>query len=132
MLLITFIKDRKLIGLGTIVNPLMVSLMIEFVPRFTLHNMLWIRILVLMVGFTIISAGTIFYIKGDLGVAPYDAITILFADLINMSFGRAKLLVDFSFAMVAFIYFGRVQIAPLIAVLYVGPMIDYLRKYIKE
>lgn len=126
MLIFTIAFKRKLIGVGIIVNPVLISLMIAITPNITGVSSLLGRLLVLLLGLTFIGVGTAVYLKGNLGAAPYDATILIAADFSKGSYGRGKVIVDSLFILTTFVYFSRIQIAPLIAVFYVGPVIDYV------
>lgn len=125
MLVVTFAYKKKLIGFGTILCPLFIGLSLNVIgvnilqPNYFLH-----RIIVLVIGLVIISIGTALYIKGELGTSPYDSSIIMLSDLSNCSYGRAKMILDGLFIILYYFYFRKVDPAPFIAVIIIGPLID--------
>ena len=128
MLLVAFIYKRKLIGVATFLNPLCISLIIMFAPVVSIPNKLYLEVAVLMIGFSVLSFGTALYIIGNQGAAPYDSSIIIIADSLNTSYGKAKMILDTIFVLIAVVYFEKVDIAPFIAILFIGPTIDFFMK----
>lgn len=125
MLSFTLIFNRKLIGVGTFLCPLFISLAISYLGVNAIQSTNFIiRFLVLLIGLLVISFGTSLYIIGDLGTSPYDSSILMISHMIKQSYGKAKMILDALFIFLFYLYFKRVDIAPFIAVIVIGPLID--------
>lgn len=88
LLLLVFVFRRKLIGFGTVVNMVGVGYTADFTvflfhPAGTPEFVLPIRIALLIFAVLIVCLGEAFYIKADMGLAPYDAVGYIIEDKTN-------------------------------------------------
>lgn len=132
MLVIGLLMKRKLIGIGTILNPLLISYTLSVMPALPQSNVFIIRLIVLMVGLSLIAFGTSLYLVTDVGAAPYDVCIYVLSDLLKSSFGKAKILLDSAFVLSSILYFQRFDIAPLIAIVWIGPLMDFFMARMKS
>lgn len=131
MLLGAILFKRSVIGLGTLLNPLMISLTLTLMPNLPVFDVLFIRVIVLMLGLSLIAFGNSLYLIGEKGAAPYDASIYVISDMLKISFGKAKIILDSVFVLSSVLYFKRIEVAPLIAVIWIGPLIDYFMSKMK-
>ena len=131
MLIITFLYSQDLIGFGTIVNPLCISLSIVLMPTMATPSHLITRVIVLLLGFTVLGFGTSLYLLGNKGTAPYDGCILALADLLKIPYGKSRMILDALFVFIVVIYFRRIEMAPFIAILFIGLMVDVFTKMLK-
>lgn len=132
MLLVAVLFKKSVIGPGTLLNPLTISLTLTLMPNLPVSNMLVIRMIVLMFGLSLIAFGNSLYLIGAKGAAPYDASIYVISDKLQMSFGKAKIILDSMFVLSSILYFKRLDIAPIIAVVWIGPLIDFFMSKMKS
>lgn len=84
LLLFSLITDRHYIGLGTIINLLLVGYIVEFSQKMILlvtpDPSLLLRIIYLVIGIVVMCFSSAFYMTADLGVSTYDAVALILAN----------------------------------------------------
>lgn len=120
---------RKLIGVGTIINWLFVGPLASLYEKAVLA--LWgapvgmaARLLVMLAGIGTLSLSCAMYQTADLGIAPYDAISIILSDRTGKSYFWCRMLTDSLCAIGAFLLGGLIGLGTLICALGLGPFIS--------
>lgn len=149
LLILVVFLDRKLIGLGTVVNLFLVGYLAEFVSNglakvFDSESLI-ARIICLIIGVVMLSFSAALYMPADMGVSTYDAVAMVMADKWHiLQFKYDRILTDFvCVAMgVALYYFSGqplksvlavVNIGTIITAFFMGPLIDlFTRNFTKR
>lgn len=148
LLLSMFVFGRYLLGLGTVLNMVLVGYLVEFfikmfdgtVLSFDVEKSLVVRLLLLVVGTLILCLGASLYMTADLGVAPYDALSIMMSDHIEkLPFSVARIITDVICVIVGLIFgtflgsypFGTIiGLGTVLTAFGTGPFIDFFNKTI--
>lgn len=84
LLLFSLVFDKHYIGLGTILNLLLVGYIVEFSQRVILMVTpdpgIMLRAIYLIIGIVIMCFSSAFYFTADLGVSTYDAVALILSD----------------------------------------------------
>ena len=121
--------DRKPIGVGTILNMVLVGFEIQWFTTIY-HQLFGYRTTFLIVaadtliGLILFTLGTSLYVAPDLGAAPYDAIAPIITQRTKLSYRTARITQDVLFMVAAVIAGGPVGFGTIIVAFFTGPLIS--------
>ena len=116
---------RRYIGLGTITGDAMTAV---FGSADTLPvQLLWVAVAVL-----VIALGCSLYQTADLGVAPYDALSLMLADRLPVPYFGCRVFTDALCALLCWLLGGLVGIGTLICAFCLGPFIQFFNGLVSE
>ena len=130
-----FIQVRELIGIGTFVNWFLVGPTASLFDRLftsilgTNPSFLW-RIVMMVGGILLLSLANSLYQSADLGIAPYDSISIFISRNWNMRYFLARVLTDSLCVIVTLFFHGTLGIGTIICAFGLGPFISFFTKKI--
>ncbi|CAJ2236395.1 hypothetical protein BGL38_04810 [Fructilactobacillus sanfranciscensis] len=122
--------DRKKIGIGTIMNMVLVGFEIQWFS--SLYHVIFpgkVTVLVLIadliLGLLMFTAGSSLYMAPSLGVAPYDAIAPIISTRFHIKYKTARVGQDVCFLVAALIAGGPIGFASIVVAFFAGPLISY-------
>lgn len=129
--------DRKYIGIGTFANwfgvGTLASLWIKLIEsRLSISQEFLPRILIMALGVLILSLGASLYQTSDLGIAPYDVLSIILSDKLPIPYFWCRIFTDTVCALIAFGLGGLIGPGTLVCALGLGPFITFFNKYVSE
>lgn len=132
-----FLLDRKQIGIGTILNMVLVGFEIQW---FTVlyHQLFGYRTTFLIVaadtliGLILFTLGASLYMAPDLGAAPYDAIAPIITQRTKLSYRTARITQDVLFMIAAIIASGPVGFGTIIVAFFTGPLISWWNSRVSD
>ena len=131
------IVDRKRIKIGTLicvigVGPI-IDLGVKAVSYFPIESAnIFVKMLLVLGGCFIIAVGFSIMSESDIGVAPNDIVTFIIKDKLNCQYRWVRIAFDATFLIVGFILGGKVGIGTIIAMLAIGPFIQFCLPYGKK
>ncbi len=133
-------KDKSKIGFGTLFNMFVVGYSCDFMTwireRFLGElslDVLWVRLLIMVVMLLFFVFAVAVYLSVDLGTAPYDALPFIIAEhQKKLSFKAVRIIWDCEVTLVGFLCGGTVGIVTVIMAFTIGPMAAYVGKHIKK
>ena len=140
MFIIVLWLDRKLIGIGTLANMILVGYFCDFcswiwgmlLPANFFEPML-IRIVVAIPALLIFVLGAALYMVMELGTSPYDALPfIIHKRLGKFSFRTVRMTYDLTVIVLGYIAGVPFAIATLMMAFLLGPSVEYVGKKIKS
>ena len=93
-----------------------------FVPQ-----LLWVAVAVL-----VIALGCSLYQTADLGVAPYDALSLMLADRLPVPYFGCRVFTDALCAVLAFLLGGLIGLGTLICAFGLGPFVQFFTRHFSE
>lgn len=129
--------DRKRIKIGTLicvigVGPI-IDLGVKAVSYFPIESAnIFMKMLLVLGGCFIIAAGFSIMSESDIGVAPNDIVPFIIKDKLNCQYRWVRIAFDATFLIVGFILGGKVGIGTIIAMLAIGPFIQFCLPYGKR
>ncbi len=144
ILAVVFLKARKCIGAGTIVNMVGVGYLADFICWLFrgVEMTLPMRIGALALGSVFAGLGVAFYMVAEMGVAPYDSVAIMLenASKGRIPFQRARVLSDVAVVIVGVVFCllsgGELRliigIGPICNALFNGPLIQFFKTHAAE
>ncbi len=141
LLLFSLVFDRRMIGLGTIVNLFLVGYLAQYTELFLgsilSPDSLAARIICLIIGIVALSFSAGLYVPADLGVSTYDAVALIMANTWKVGkFKYDRIITDFVCVTLSCILyavspeqfksvFAAVNIGTIITALFMGPLVDF-------
>ena len=110
---------RRYIGLGTIINSFCIGFIVTFTGDamtavFGSADTLPVQLLWVAVAVLVIALGCSLYQTADLGVAPYDALSLMLADRLPVPYFGCRVFTDALCAVLAFLLGGLIGLGTLI------------------
>ncbi len=126
---------RRYIGIGTFANwfgvGTLASLWIGGINRlFTVPEAFLPRLFILAVGVLVLSLSVSLYQTADLGIAPYDVLSILLSKKTPIPYFWCRILTDSICTAVAFLFGGLIGLGTLVCALGLGPFIAFFSKHV--
>ncbi|MBQ9233497.1 MAG: hypothetical protein IJ167_05620 [Lachnospiraceae bacterium] len=140
LLLIVIIVDRKLIGIGTFLNMILIGYFADFfdwvwsktIPDSVFTESLS-RGIVFVIALAIFILSAAVYMNTDVGIASYDAMAVLLARKFNKipSF-LFRNLIDFTCILIGFLIGGSPLVGHFLMAIFLGPAISSVGKLLKK
>lgn len=137
LFIIILLTDMKRIKIGTLicvvgVGPI-IDLNVKLVSYFPIESAnILIKMLIVLAGCFIISAGFSIMSESDIGVAPNNIIPFIIKDKLNFQYRWVRIAFDATFLIVGFILGGKIGIGTIISMLAIGPFIQFCLPYGKN
>lgn len=131
------IVDRKRIKIGTLICVIgggpIIDLGVKAVSYFPIESAnIFVKMLLVLGGCFIIAVGFSIMSESDIGVAPNDIVPFIIKDKLNCQYRWVRIAFDATFLIVGFILGGKVGIGTIIAMLAIGPFIQFCLPYGKK
>ena len=128
---------RRYIGLGTIINSFCIGFIVTFTGDamtavFGSADTLPVQLLWVAVAVLVIALGCSLYQTADLGVAPYDALSLMLADWLPVPYFGCRVFTDALCALLCWLLGGLVGIGTLICAFCLGPFIQFFNGLVSE
>ncbi|WP_042125297.1 MULTISPECIES: YczE/YyaS/YitT family protein [unclassified Paenibacillus] len=138
LFVIQFITGRKLIGAGTFVNAIFLGYIATFFHSTWLHllgepQLFWQRVITVAIGVVVCSFGVSMYQKSDVGVAPFDSLSLIMkTKLPKISYFWHRMFTDALCALICFLSGGVIGLGTLVSMLGLGPIIHFFDVHFTE
>ena len=131
------IWGRRYIGLGTIINSFCIGFIVTFTgdvmtAAFGTADTLPVQLFWVAVGVLVVAFGCSLYQTADLGVAPYDALSLMMADRLPVPYFGCRVFTDALYAVIAFVLGGLIGLGTLICAFGLGPFVQFFTKHFSE
>lgn len=129
---------RHLIGLGTIVNALGLGYFVSFAlwilkAVFGQPTAILPRVLLVLIGVLTLSFGLSLYQTADMGVSPYDALSLIMTERIaKLPYFWARVITDACCALVCYLTGGIIGLGTLVTAFGLGPFIHFFTVHFSE
>lgn len=131
LFVIEFITGRKFIGSGTLVNAILLGYIVTFFHSTWLSligepQLLWQQVVTVAIGVVVCSFGVSLYQTSDVGVAPYDSLSLIMRDRFpKISYFWHRMFTDALCALICFLAGGIVGLGTLVSAFGLGPIIHF-------
>lgn len=128
----TLVMDRKKIGLGTIINMFLLGYITEFFSW--LFAVLFpgggffFRLVMLLIGITVMCLGASLYFTANMGVSVYDAVALYLSERTPVKFQYCRIGSDVICVVVGFIFGAQVGLGTVITMFFTGPLIHIFQE----
>jgi uncharacterized membrane protein YczE len=128
---------RKYIGLGTFVNWFGVGILCDFYTG--LITRIWTipegflpRLLIMLVGILVLSLSASLYQTADLGISPYDSLSIILDEKLPIPYFWCRIFTDVVASAICWLLGGIVGLGTLVCALGLGPFIHFFNRHVSE
>ncbi|GLB46169.1 membrane protein [Philodulcilactobacillus myokoensis] len=130
------IFDRKQIGIGTIINMVLVGYEIQWFSAmyesWGIHLDFFVIIGDAVIGLILFTLGTSVYMSSKLGAAPYDAIAPIISDKTHGKYQIVRSIQDILFMVAGYFAGGSVGIMTVITAFFAGPLIAVWNRNVSD
>lgn len=138
LFVIQLIAGRRFIGIGTIVNAVLLGYFVTFFYNIWIDlpiepQLLWQRIVTVAIGVVICSFGVSLYQTSNVGIAPYDCLSLIMRDRFpRVSYFWHRMFTDAISALVCFVFGGIIGLGTLVSMFGLGPIIHFFNVHFTE
>lgn len=131
LFVIEFITGRKFIGAGTFVNAILLGYIATFFHSIWLSlfgepQLIWQQVVIVAIGVVVCSFGVSLYQSSDVGVAPYDSLSLVMRDNFpKVSYFWHRMFTDSLCALICFLAGGIIGLGTLVSALGLGPIVHF-------
>ena len=128
---------RRYIGLGTVINSLCIGFVVTatgdvLTTVFGTADTLPLQLFWVAVGVLVVALGCSLYQTADLGVAPYDSLSLMLADRLPVPYFGCRVFTDALCAVIAYLLGGLIGLGTLICAFGLGPFVQFFTKHFSE
>lgn len=134
---IEFLFGRKYIGIGTFVNWFGVGIIASAFEK--IITGIWIipdellpRIIIMLAGILVLSLASSMYQTANLGISPYDCLSIVLADRLPIPYFWCRIFTDSACSLIACLLGGIVGAGTLVCALGLGPFIQFFNVHVSR
>lgn len=137
LLVVIFFWNRKMIGLGTIINLFLVGYVADWSEaliraHFSDESMVT-RFIMLIIGIVVMCFASAIYFTASQGVSTYDAVAITISERHpKVPFRFIRIATDLICVAIGFAFGATVGIGTIITAFFMGPLIDFFRHTVSE
>lgn len=138
LFIVEILAGRSFIGIGTVINTFFLGYIVTFfydlwMRLFSVPDTLLLQLLVMVVGVIVCSFGISMYQTPDVGVSPYDSLSLILAKrFVKVPYFWWRILTDGLCALVCFCAGGLVGIGTLVAAFGFGPFVHFFNIHFTE
>lgn len=134
------IYKMKYINIGTFIGMfcvgIFINLWVNLLSGLILENSsIILKIVWMIIGVVIMSVGVGMYISSNMGASPFDLIPVVLSDELRIKYSIMRVISDFSFVFLGWIFGGVVGVTTILLLCCIGPIsglvIKYARKYLR-
>lgn len=126
VIVITFFMDRKMVGVGTVLNMIFVGIFIDiFLFILPVMNYWVYQYLFLLLAILIMGMGAGLYITAKLGPGPRDGLMLVLNKRYGWSVGKVKTSMELIVLSVGWLLGGPVFIGTIISAVLIGPVMQF-------
>ncbi|WP_046212407.1 YczE/YyaS/YitT family protein [Paenibacillus wulumuqiensis] len=138
LFVIQLIAGRRFIGIGTIVNAVFLGYVVTFFYNIWIDvpgepQLLWQRVITVAIGVVVCSFGVSLYQTSNVGIAPYDCLSLLMRDRFpRVSYFWHRMFTDALCALICFMFGGIIGLGTLVSMFGLGPIIHFFNVHFAE
>ena len=132
LFIFVLITDRKKIGLGTVINMFLLGYITEFFSWFLAwlfpDGGLFLRLIMLIIGITIMCLAAALYFTANMGVSVYDAVALYLSEHTPVKFQFCRIGSDVFCVALGFFFGAQVGLGTIITMFFTGPLIHIFQE----
>ncbi|MBA9087916.1 putative membrane protein YczE [Fontibacillus solani] len=138
LFVVQFFAGRKFIGAGTIVNAFLLGYFITYIYDSALGLfgeplVLWQQVITVVVGVVVISFGISLYQASNVGVSPYDSLSLIMKNYLpKIPYFWHRMFTDIICALICFLFGGIVGLGTLVSAFCLGPIVQFFDVHVSE
>lgn len=138
LLVVQFFTGRKFIGAGTVVNAFLLGYISTYfydsaLELFGEPQVLWQQVIIVVAGIVIISLGVSLYQTSNVGVSPYDSLSLIMRNYVpKIPYFWHRMFTDSICALICFLFGGIVGLGTLVTAFCLGPIVQFFDVLVSE
>lgn len=138
LFIVELLTGRSFVGIGTIVNTFFLGYIVTFfydiwLRLFELPKVFVMQIVVMLAGVIVCSFGISMYQTPDVGVSPYDSLSLILAKkFTKVPYFWCRMMTDALCALVCFLAVGLVGFGTVVAAFGFGPFVQFFNVHFTE
>lgn len=135
VLIITYIFGKEELGLGSFINAFGIGIMLRFLNPLIdslFSGLTFYSVFAALLGPVFIGVGAAIYISSGLGAAALEALTNVIDKNTELSIKTIRMLLDGTLVLTGFLLGAPVGIATILAVVIIGPILEFTLNRINE
>lgn len=135
---IEYFAGRKYIGAGTFVNAIFLGYIATFFHSAWLNlfgepHLFWQRVIIVAIGVVVCSFGVSMYQTSDVGVAPYDSLSLIMKNIfVKVPYFWLRMFTDALCALICFLAGGIIGLGTMVTIFGLGPIIHFFDVHFSE
>ncbi|MFS0942143.1 hypothetical protein IGK28_001123 [Enterococcus sp. DIV0182] len=131
-LMVTFFYKRSMLGMGSIINTLLVGETISWTaPIIQAVAFLANNRFASLLGFCVMALGTAIYLSGGLGSGPLEGLMFCICDFFRLSLQKGRILLDLIIVVIGVFLGSSFGIGTFFAIFLLGPIIQICLSILK-
>lgn len=133
IILMLFFIDRSQLGIGTIVNSVLVSLSMDLISLLPLESELFlIRLFLLLIGLVLLAGGIVYYGSANFGRGAFDGLIFGIVNRTNYSIRMIRSSFDLILVILGMILGAKLSLGPIVSVLTIGYMMQFFHTHLRQ
>ena len=129
LLFIVFFFDRHQIHVGSIINPIAIAIVTDWLAFMDLQSLSYgVRIILMILGFMILAFGAALYAIADYGRGAYEAVVFTVCEKGHIAVGIVRTSCDIILAILGILLGATAAIGTFLAILCIGSGIQFFVK----
>lgn len=133
IILMLFFIDRSQLGIGTIVNSVLVSLSMDLISLLPLESELFlIRLFLLLIGLVLLAGGIVYYGSANFGRGAFDGLIFGIVNKTKYSIRMIRSSFDLILVILGMLLGAKLSLGPIVSVLTIGYMMQFFHTHLRQ
>ena len=133
IILMLFFIDRSQLGIGTIVNSVLVSLSMDLISLLPLESELFlIRLFLLLIGLVLLAGGIVYYGSANFGRGAFDGLIFGIVNKTKYSIRMIRSSFDLILVILGLLLGAKLSLGPIVSVLTIGYMMQFFHTHLRQ
>lgn len=133
IILMLFFIDRSQLGIGTVVNSVLVSLSMDLISLMPLESELFlIRLFLLLIGLVLLAGGIVYYGSANFGRGAFDGLIFGIVNKTKFSIRMIRSSFDLILVILGMLLGAKLSLGPIISVLTIGYMMQFFHTHLRQ
>ena len=128
-----FFIDRSQLGIGTIVNSVLVSLSMDLISLLPLESELFlVRLFLLLIGLVLLAGGIVYYGSANFGRGAFDGLIFGIVNKTKYSIRMIRSSFDLILVILGMLLGAKLSLGPIVSVLTIGYMMQFFHTHLRQ
>ncbi|WP_281627786.1 hypothetical protein [Traorella massiliensis] len=133
IILMLFFIDRSQLGIGTVVNSVLVSLSMDLISLLPLESELFlIRLFLLLIGLVLLAGGIVYYGSANFGRGAFDGLIFGIVNKTKYSIRMIRSSFDLILVILGMLLGAKLSLGPIVSVLTIGYMMQFFHTHLRQ
>ena len=133
IILMLFFIDRSQLGIGTVVNSVLVSLSMDLISLMPLESEFFlIRLFLLLIGLVLLAGGIVYYGSANFGRGAFDGLIFGIVNKTKYSIRMIRSSFDLILVILGMLLGAKLSLGPIVSVLTIGYMMQFFHTHLRQ